>query len=360
MIAVGIPLACILVGIAILLIASPGKPRSFRDGTGGPLAGSISEKSFVTINGVRQGMFITGRDVANPVLLFLHGGMAMPEFFLAQKYPSGLEDYFTVCWWERRGAGLSYSPGVPRETVSVDQMVSDTQEVTNYLRERFHKEKIYLMAHSGGSVIAIQAAARAPDLYEAYIAVAQMAYQLRSENKAYEYMLNKFRQMGNAGMVRRFEEAPVTMSVPLPASYMRLRDPAMHTLGVGTMRGMKSVMTGVFLESWLCGSYTIAKLNLWRGKFRSDSLLWNTTIAMDMTQLVPKLDLPVYFFHGAYDYTVTYAETKAYFKDLKAPIKGFYTFDQSAHSPMYEEPARMRRIFQEDVLTGRTSLADSG
>ncbi len=43
------------------------------------------------------------------------------------------------------------------------------------------------MAHSGGSIIGIQAAARAPELYYAYIGVGQMAYQLESENLVYEY-----------------------------------------------------------------------------------------------------------------------------------------------------------------------------
>ena len=35
--------------------------------------GSTSEKAFADINGVRQGMFIQGKDAAHPVLLYLHG-----------------------------------------------------------------------------------------------------------------------------------------------------------------------------------------------------------------------------------------------------------------------------------------------
>jgi pimeloyl-ACP methyl ester carboxylesterase len=56
--------------------------------------------------------------------------------------------------------------------VNPDQLVSDTVAVTNYLRTRFGQEKIYLMGRSGGTFIGIQAAARAPGLYHAYIAVA--------------------------------------------------------------------------------------------------------------------------------------------------------------------------------------------
>ena len=31
---------------------------------------------------------------------------------------------------------------------------------------------------------------------------------------------------------------------------------------------------------------------------------------------------------------------------------------ESAHSPLFEEPERMRRILREDVLTGSAALAD--
>ena len=38
--------------------------------------------------------------------------------------------------------------------------------------------------------------------------------------------------------------------------------------------------------------------------------------------------------------------------------KGFYTFKQSAHSPLFEEPEKMREIVRADVLTGSKGLAD--
>jgi pimeloyl-ACP methyl ester carboxylesterase len=357
---ISILFAGLLVLVGALLVLSPGRPAPFVDENGNPLAGSISEKIHVNINGVEQGMFIKSKDETNPVLLFLHGGPGMPEYFLTQNYPTGLEEHFTVCWWEQRGSGLSYSPGLAAETMTVEQLVADTLEVTKTLRSRFGKEKIYLMGHSGGSFIGIQAAARAPELYHAYIGMAQMAYQLKSERLAYEYMIEQYTEKGNTKMVRKLEAAPPTMTVPLPASYDLLRDEAMHTLGIGTTREMKSVVSGVFLPSWLSREYTLGeKVNIWRGKISSKRILWNQMLATDLTQQVTELDLPVYFFHGSYDYTVTYSETKSYFENLKAPLKGFYTFEQSAHTPLFEEPEKMLKILREDVLAGTNSLADA-
>jgi len=352
-------LVCVFILVGVLQLWSPGKPTPFVDENGSPLAGSISEKVFVNINGVEQGMFIKSKDATHPVLLYLHGGM--PDYFLTQRYPTGLEDYFTVVWWEQRGSGISYSADIPPETMTLEQMIADTLEVTNYLRHRFGKEKIYLMGHSGGTFIGIQVAARAPELYYAYIGVAQMSNQLKSERLAYEYMLQQFKESGNIKMVRKLEEAPVTMTDGTPDAYLALRDEAMHSLGIGTTHDMNSVITGIFLPSLTSRDYTlIEKVNMWRGKSRSGvSLLWDTMLTTDLSKQVPELDLPVYFFEGIYDYTCSYTEVKSYFEKLKAPLKGFYTFEQSAHSPLFEEPEKMQHILQEDVLVGVNNLADT-
>jgi pimeloyl-ACP methyl ester carboxylesterase len=101
-------------------------------------------------------------------------------------------------------------------------------------------------------------------------------------------------------------------------------------------------------------------LGLWRGKFSAGvSPLLDEVMATDLFKMLTAVDLPVYFFHGGYDYTVNYAQAKAYAQQLRAPLKGFYTFEQSAHSPMFEEPAKMVRIIREDVLVGTNHLADA-
>ncbi|MBA4385323.1 MAG: alpha/beta hydrolase [Anaerolinea sp.] len=351
-------LASVLILAALFLILSPGTPDPFLDENGKPLAGSISEKVIVRINGVEQGMFIVGKDTNNPVLLYLHGGM--PDYFLTQKYPTGLEDYFTVVWWEQRGSGLSYISGAPTGTITSEQLIADTLEVTNYLRNRFNKEKIYLMGHSGGTFIGIQAAERAPELYHAYIGVAQMSNQFESERLAFEFMLEKFMENGNTKMVQKLEAAPITLEAGIPDEYYALRDGAMHSLGIGTTHDMKSIISGIFLPSLTFRGYTLAeKFNLWRGKSQSGvSPIWQEIIATDLSQKVPKLEIPVYFFSGIYDYTCSYTLAKDYLENLQAPIKGFYSFNLSAHSPLFEEPEKMKQIFEEDVFKGLNNLAD--
>lgn len=357
-------LACILILVGVLFAWSPGKPSPFLNENGKVLAGSISEKIYVNINGVKQGMFIKSKNKANPVLLFLHGGPGMPEYFLGEKYLSGLEDNFTVCYWEQRGSGLSYRPGMSPKTVTLEQSISDTIEVTNYLRKRFGQDKIYLVAHSYGSFLGIQVAARAPQLYRAYIGIGQMCQQYESEKEAYKYMLEYYKAVGDSSTVKKLEFYPVLNSDAAMNEYLAssLRDNAMHQAGIGTMHNMHSVITGIFLPVMQCHSYTISeKMNIWRGKgFSQNSTeLKKLTLSTDLTHKVPELKLPVYFISGKYDLTVSHSLAKSYFDKLKAPVKGFYTFEHSAHSPLFEEPEKFLRIMREDVLNRTTGLADS-
>ncbi len=355
---VGIALLCALIGV--LIAWSPGRVRPVTDASGRPVPGSIAEKIRVPVNGTEQGMVIRSADPSNPVLLIVHGGPGMPEYFLDATRPTGLEQDFTVVWWDQRGAGLSYGAGASApDSMTVDQLVDDTIAVTDYLRKRFGQDKVYLLAHSWGSYIGIRAAERAPERFHAYIGMGQITHQIESERLAYDYALAAYREAGDAAMVRKLEASPVTTDAPLPPKWNAMRDGVMHRLGVGTTRDMKSVETGVFVPSWKSHEYTLAeKANLWRGKIASKKRFWDEFMTVDMRDEVPAIEVPAYFVQGRYDYTTNYDLARDYFEKLDAPAKGFYTFEDSAHSPMFEEPARMRRVLREDVAGGSTALAD--
>ena len=351
----------ILALLGFLLIISPGKPMPLRGADGAVLPGSISEKIVVDINGVEQGMFIRTKNENNPVLLLIHGGPGMPEFFLVGKYPTGFEDVFTVCYWEQRGAGVSFDPKASADALTSEQLIDDTIAVTDYLRARFHQDKVYLMAHSGGSYVGIKAAERAPERYAAYIGVAQVANQRESERRGYSYTLEQFEAQGNEKMVQKLKAYDVLTDDAALDVYSRalIRDIAMHQLGIGTMHDMDSIFTGVFFPVFGSRAYTLGeKFNIWRGKALSQSRMRDFVNSRVMIDEVPALDIPTYFFSGKYDYTVNYALAKDYLHAIKAPVKGFYTFENSAHSPTYEEPERTMEILRTDVLNQRADLAD--
>jgi pimeloyl-ACP methyl ester carboxylesterase len=338
---------------------SPGEAPELLDDVGHPVPGSLSERVFVAINGVRQGMIIQGTDISHPVLLFLHGGPGMPEYFLNATYPTGLERHFTMVWWDQRGAGLSFGPDIPPESMTVAQMIADTIAVTHYVRQRFKQDRIYLIGHSWGSFLGIQVAAQAPQLFHAYIGMGQVSWQLRSEVVARGYMIDQYRAKGDTAMVRKLGAAPASLEDGLSPDYLGLRDAAMHGLGIGTTRAMTSVITGVFVPVWRCRAYTWReKINIWRGLSFCRRFLWEDFIRTDLTFQMHALDLPVYFLTGLHDYTANHRLARSFFDQISAPVKGFYSFANSAHSPLFEEPQRARDIMITDVLGRGNRLAD--
>lgn len=351
--------ALISVCAGYLILISPGRPLPLRDEAGRVIAGSVSERVFVEINGIRQGMIIQSADLSNPVILFLHGGPGMPTFFLNTTHPTGLERHFTVVWWEQRGAGMSFSSDIPPDSMTVEQMMSDTVAVADDLRERFGQDRIYLLGHSWGSFLGIQVAAAAPDRFHAYIGMGQVSHQLRAEVAAHDDLLDAYRDMGDTGMVRKLRAAPVSMAEGTSDAWMRLRDAAMHGVGVGTTRDMRSVITGIFLPVWQSRAYTLGeKINVWRGKIWSRRILWEEVLHTDLSAMVNRLEIPAYFLIGQYDLTINPSLAHGYFQRLDAPVKGFYTFENSAHSPLFEEPERAISILLQDVARQRAELSD--
>ena len=151
----------VLILAGILLALSPGKPRPVVDGNGKPLPNSISEKVFVDINGVKQGMFIKSKDARHPVLLYLHGGM--PDYFLTRTTPPVWRTCSPSCGGSSAARASPTAP-TSSKTDTIEQLIADTLAMTDYLRERFEQDKIYLMGHSGGTFFGIQAAARSPSV----------------------------------------------------------------------------------------------------------------------------------------------------------------------------------------------------
>lgn len=50
---------------------------------------------------------------------------------------------------------MSYSDSIPIASMNLNQMVDDAAEVSNYLRIKFHKEKIYILGHSPNTGLAL-------------------------------------------------------------------------------------------------------------------------------------------------------------------------------------------------------------
>lgn len=184
--------------------------------------------------------------------------------------------------------------------------------------------------------------------------MAQITNQVDSEKLAYNYMLEQYQSEDNLDMIKKFEAYPIESSDEAYNLYFTssLRDTAIHELGIGTMHNMNSVIQGVFFPSLRCTVYTqIERMKIWKGKVFAQSAPVTEEISnFNAFNEITKLDVPIYFFAGVYDYTCAYPLQLEYYETVEAPIKEFYTFENSAHSPLFEESDKAMEIITEDIL----------
>lgn len=330
----------ILAGYIVMRLKSPGRIAPLKDSGGKQIPNSIAQKVKMDIGGVEQGMFIVGENKTNPVLLFLHGGPGSPELPMVglEDTQNRLEKNFTVCHWDQRGAGMSYFKGINPNTMTLEQMILDTREVTQYLKRKFQKEKIYIMGHSWGSYLGVKVIERYPEDYLAYIGMGQLNDQTKSEKLAYDYMLNHAKEISDSKAVKSLEKFERNSPQFPQMKYIGgPRTKYMNKYGVGITH--KDASTGKIVKQILSfEGYTVGeKFGYVRGMVLSQDRLFQNVLEDNLEKSTNTFAVPFYITHGQYDYQVSFELAKEYFDTVKAPQKEFFVFEDSAHSPIIEE-----------------------
>ena len=93
----------------------------------------------------------------------------------------------------QRGSGKSNTPAFDENTITYDQFIADGHQLTEYLKERFDTDKIYLLGHSWGTQIGIELVVRYPEDYYGYIGVSQVVNHELNDRIAYPWLLEKIK-----------------------------------------------------------------------------------------------------------------------------------------------------------------------
>ena len=299
----------------------------FTPGHTPPIIGpnSIASLERVPIGGVNQYLLIRGNDSSLPVLLFLHGGPGMPAMYLAHAFQHELEKEFVVVQWDRRCAGKSFREDMS-STLTTEQLVADTVELTNVLRARFHREKIYLVGHSWGTYLGMLVIARRPELYHAYVGIGQLARSSPIAGIQDEYIRQSARRLGDYDAIKQLEEKGP-----------KVRETLLFKFG-GELHNAHSFMP-LLLAGLVSPEYSLRDArNIPRGvSLYSRNFVYNS-IADELMDEIRQVKIPIYFFTGRYDYTDPFTLTEEYFSKIDAPEKHIVWFENSAHFPFYEEP----------------------
>jgi len=312
----------------------------------------IQQQLKLHINGTDQWLTIRGRDLRNPVLLLLHGGPASPDMPLAWTFESPWEDYFTVVEWDQRGAGKTYASNSEAQMapgMSIAGMTDDAGQVVQYLRQRFHKSKIFLMGHSWGSVLGVELVQRHPEWFYAYVGVGQIVNTRRNEEDGYAFALREAKAHDNAKAVRELESiAPYPGRNGITLDQITIRDTWEMYYG-GLAWGRKDFQFAA--DAWkLSPEYSESDLKaIDKGSLFSLHHLLDPLLSVDFDDTL-RFGCPVVLFVGAHDYTTSHDLAVQWFDKLQAPSKRMVIFADSAHMIMLEQPGRFLVHLVEDVL----------
>jgi proline iminopeptidase len=342
--------ALVIVGLVALTLAivRPERTDPILAADGGPLAGSVAELTRVEVGGHDLAMMIRGDSVNKPVLLFLAGGPGGTEMGAMRRHGRALEQDFVVATFDQRGTGKSYDNLDPTSTLTLDGAVSDTVGVTNYLRERFHQDKIYVVGQSWGTILGVLAVRQHPELYRAYIGTGQMVDPQETDRVFYRDTLAWARRTNNTALVEKLTASgPPPYTDFLNYEPVLTNDPEVYPYD----HSPNSEGAGGFSENIFVEEYSLMEqLHNLAAFFDVFTVLYPQLQDIDFRTDATQLEVPAYLVQGRHEAPGRARPAEEWFQMLDAPKKQLIVLDTSGHRPLFEQPERFHRVMTETVL----------
>ncbi len=335
--------AVVLIGLAAL-VARPASTAAIVDAAGTPVVGSVADLTTVDVGDHDLALMVRGVDADNPVLLFLAGGPGGSELGAMRRHGQALESDFVVATLDQRGTGKSYSQLDPTATMTLDGAVADAVAVTNYLRQRFDEDKIYLVGQSWGTTLGVLAVQQHPELYRAYVGVGQMVSQTATDRIFYDDTLAWARGQGNTDLAQRLENngpPPYTdvLAYEAALSYETEMYPYDHS--------SNSEGSGQMTENLFVREYTLLdQLHVLGATLDVFTVLYPQLQNIDFRTQAARLSVPVYLAQGRHEAPGRQVLAREWFDLLQAPSKSLTYFETSGHRPLWEQPTQFHDLMK--------------
>jgi pimeloyl-ACP methyl ester carboxylesterase len=358
MIFIIIPLS-IFIGILLIVFAGGLLTQRFvntppfTDTNGNVIQNSISEFCRVPINDDCHAVLIRGKNIDNPVLLFLHAGPCLSETGLMRNFNSELEEYYTMVYYDMRGSAKSYTPFQNyKKTFNTNQLLYDIHEMTKYLKGKLNKEKIGLMGHSFGAGFGALAAAAYPNDYSIYIGIGQASNPTEQNRKTYFWALETAKKDQNEKAISELEGAKNYWDLKDEKEYfskmMKHKKWIAHY--GGQIAGKTDFITFV-LSNLTCSEYNLFDYAPYLlGMMAGGPASFDIMVSTDLKMQAANFEAPIIFLTGRQDYNLGPAIAEDYYNHIKAPLKKMYWFENSAHFPHFEEAELFQQIMIKEVL----------
>jgi len=314
----------------------------------------ISSLEEITLGDLKQWIFIRGTDQTNPILLFLHGGPGAPLLGMSssRKYDAELIKHFTVVHWDQRGAGKSFNSDIPVDAMTLDRFVEDCNELIDYLRNRFHTQKVFIVAHSGGTVIGIKTAHKYPEKIHSYVGVAQVINEYEQQKVSYDFLVEEAEKSGDVKKqkaIKAIDPPPYDS----PKKFLEMEGHIGHYGGFLHSKSMKDMII-LALNFLTSPEYSLSEgIRTFRNKGFDFTInaMWEELKNVNLTKEIKSIKVPIYFFEGKYDVTTPTVVVEKFYENLDAEKgKKLFIFEKSGHFPMMEEKERYEELLINIVL----------
>jgi len=303
-----------------------------------------------TLEAVRAGdstqwIRVRGADASNPVLLWIQQGPGLPMINEAGRFEHllGLEDAFTVVYWDQRGCGRSLRGSKGDGGISLEQMVGDTVSILELLRDRFGG-KTYVAGFSFGAALGAHATARRPELVAALVAVGTDIDGVAAGNSAYDFALATARERGNRRATRQLMAVGTPPHLDAKQFSTRVRW-ATNFGGVTRNETYASLARELLASLMRSPDYSVGDvIRTLRGVSATQAALLGELATLDLVRAVPRLEVPVVMVQGRLDQVAPGEAAERYASSLEAPSKQLVWFENSAHTPQLEEPVKFRDL----------------
>ena len=301
----------------------------------------IDEGIFVELGGQEQYLHIRGKDVNNPVIIWVHGGPASPDTpdnYIFDKY---LVDNYTLVFWDQRGCGRTYfrnkNADPNNDTATFEQALADLDELVDYVSGRFHSSDIVVVGHSYGTLLGSKYAVGHPEKISAYIGVGQFG-DSGSDVYSYEDALAKAKANGDdtvemENAYRRYREEPSLDNMMALRRYTSPYHAAPREAKDIIWKGITSPHLGIDDVRWF-----LKQMGNLEEFIELNRQLFDYIKTADVRENGMTYEIPVGFISGECDWTTPVAYSKSYYNDIEAPLKNFLTIDGCGHIPQYDAP----------------------
>jgi pimeloyl-ACP methyl ester carboxylesterase len=306
----------------------------------------IEETRFVRLGGIDQWITVRGSNSANPILLILHGGPGEAQSPLAATY-APLERDFVVVQWDQRGGGKTLArAGTASQDTSLDLLIRDGIELTEYIREYLNTNNVILVGHSWGSFLGVHIVTRRPELFHAFVGTGQVVSWPGMVEAQYRYTLDRARAESNAAAVNELEALGISAPDRFD-QYLVMRRWLNRYLATSDAQWLTRH------DALVRSALSAEELRAYRQGFQTMTGLSSTVFSMDLPSLGFQFKVPFFLIQGSEDRITPASLAASYFDRVIAPAKRMVLIDGAGHFAAMTHMQEFAAALREDVRSIR-------